>query len=157
MDAVALILVLLATVCLPAVVAACLFADEVIDHLLGAFGQWREARHLRRHLDHLEPLSAMDGGDGAAGDAHHRPVRPAIEEIAADLRRLGDQRLSMGNQSRAWRRAVLVAYDGRLREASQSLGIREHLDELHGIDLEIERLRVEGELQAAGLQLTTHR
>jgi hypothetical protein len=33
------------------------------------------------------------------------------------------------------------------------LGIEEHLDEVSGIDLELERLRVEGELQRAGLVL----
>jgi hypothetical protein len=48
---------------------------------------------------------------------------------------------------------VLRAYDDRLRLASQCLGVAEHLQELDGIDLEIERVRVEGVLQAAGLAL----
>ena len=40
-----------------------------------------------------------------------------------------------------------------LAQACRCLGLCEHLCDLHGVDLEIERLRVEGELQAAGLVL----
>ena len=45
------------------------------------------------------------------------------------------------------------AYDERLRLACRCLEVPEHLAELEGIDLEIERVRVEGELIGAGLVL----
>ena len=79
---------------------------------------------------------------------------PAIEQIAADLRRLHRQR-SAGptTESTAWLLAVRRAYDDRLRLACTCLGVAEHLDDLDGLDREIERVRVEGELEAAGLIL----
>lgn len=52
-----------------------------------------------------------------------------------------------------WRDAILGAYDEQLRMASRYLGVVEYLSELHGVDRDLERLRVEGELQAAGLYL----
>ena len=45
------------------------------------------------------------------------------------------------------------AYDDRLSLACLELEIPQHLRELTGVDLEIERVRVEGELEAAGLGL----
>lgn len=82
------------------------------------------------------------------------PRRPAIERIAADLRRLNRQRLGVARRSVMWRKAILSAYDDQLRMASRCLGVVEYLDELDGVDREIERCRVEGELQAAGLCLS---
>jgi len=81
------------------------------------------------------------------------PVGPPIEQIAADLRRLGRQRLGVATRSTVWFTAVQRAYDDRLRMACRSLAIEQHLDELRGVDLEIERVRVEGELAGAGLML----
>ena len=43
----------------------------------------------------------------------------------------------------------------RLRIACRELGIEEHLGELSDMDLDIERVRVEGALQAAGIVLHT--
>jgi hypothetical protein len=92
-------------------------------------------------------------GDDQAWVAPHGP---AIEQIAADLRRLHRQR-SAGptTESLAWLLAVRRAYDDRLCLACTCLGVTEHLNELDGLDREIERVRVEGELQAAGLVLRT--
>jgi hypothetical protein len=81
------------------------------------------------------------------------PVGPPIEQIAADLRRLGRQRLGIATRSTVWFTAVQRAYDDRLRMACRSLGVEQHLDELDGLDLEIERVRVEGELLSAGVVL----
>lgn len=78
---------------------------------------------------------------------------PPFERIAADLRRLGSDRLGIGQRNELWHTAVERAYDVKLREACHALGIGEHLDELAGIDREIERLRIEGELIAAGVRL----
>jgi hypothetical protein len=84
-------------------------------------------------------------------DAMGRPGRPPIEQIASDLRRLGRHRLGLANRNPIWHEAVRQAYDDRLRLACGCLGIQQHLTELDGLDLEIERVRVEGELRAAGL------
>jgi hypothetical protein len=74
-----------------------------------------------------------------------------IEQIAVDLSRLDLQRLRLASHSRVWHIAVQRAYDDRLRLACGCLGLEQHLAELDGTDLEIERVRVEGELHAAGL------
>lgn len=82
-----------------------------------------------------------------------RAHRLPIERIAADLRRLNRHRLGVASRSAMWHSAVLEAYDDRLRMASRCLEVAEYLDELDGTDRAIERVRVEGELQAAGLHL----
>jgi hypothetical protein len=84
-------------------------------------------------------------------DEMGQPGRPSIEQIASDLRRLGRHRLGLANRNQIWHEAVRRAYDDRLRLACGCLGIQQHLTELEGLDLEIERVRVEGELRAAGL------
>jgi hypothetical protein len=84
---------------------------------------------------------------------HSEPTCPPIEQVAADLRRLSQQRLGIATRSPVWFTAVQRAYDDRLRVASRQLGVEEHLAELTGIDLDLERVRVEGLLQAAGLAL----
>lgn len=93
---------------------------------------------------------------GDAQDWSAAPRTPAIEQIAADLRRLHRQR-SAGptTESTAWLLAVRRAYDDRLCLACSCLGVPEHMAELDGLDREIERVRVEGELEAAGLVLRT--
>ncbi|WP_433081070.1 hypothetical protein ACQP1P_44985 [Dactylosporangium sp. CA-052675] len=89
--------------------------------------------------------AARDRGEWAAG--------PPIEQVAGDLRRLNRLRESVAMRSRVWFVAVQEAYDEGLHVACAQLGVEEHLGELAGIDLEVERLRVEGELQRAGLVL----
>jgi hypothetical protein len=84
-------------------------------------------------------------------DAMGRSDQLPIEQIASDLRRLGRQRLDLATRNPVWHEAVRRAYDDRLRLACGCLGITQHLAELDGVDLEIERVRVEGELHAAGL------
>jgi hypothetical protein len=153
MQALVLMLAIVATVCLPAVVALVLCSDEGLAagavRRLAALRAAGEQRRLLGKLDRsVAPaapgtdLSVLDGGD-----------RPTIEQIAADLRRLHLQRLGVAGRSQVWQSAVRQAYDDRLRLACACLGVAEHLCELEGVDLEIERLRVEGELQAAGLVL----
>jgi len=80
------------------------------------------------------------------------PLGPPIEQIAADLRRLAGTLASSASSWSALRyEATQHAYDQLLRAACRALVIEEHIDELSGVDREIERVRVEGELQAAGL------
>lgn len=146
MSAFTLPLALLATACLPAVVAAILFADEAVRAAHDAFGRLRDRWTVRR-------LGRRLRADGAVGVdlPELADNRPAIEHIAADLRRLGRQRLTASGRSR--RAAIERAYDERLRQACRSLGVQHYLDVLDGIDREIERIRIEGELGALGLVL----
>ena len=81
------------------------------------------------------------------------PAGPPIEQLAGDLRRLNRLRVGVATRSPVWFNAVQSAYDEALRVACVQLGIDQYLDEVSGVDLEVERLRVEGELQRAGLAL----
>ena len=80
--------------------------------------------------------------------------QPAIEQIAAELRRLDRQRRGgPTTESETWSAAVARAYDEWLRAACRRLDVTEHLSTLEGVDRDIERVRIEGELQTAGLIL----
>lgn len=151
MHALVLPLALLALLCLPCLVALLVCADELMDRAAFHLSERREARRRRRLIGRLE--RALPGPRPKEPEPEPEPDHPAIEEIAADLRRLGRQRLGVAATSSVWHAAVIRAYDERLRMACRCLRVVEHLTELDGIDLEIERIRVEGELIAAGLVL----
>jgi hypothetical protein len=79
---------------------------------------------------------------------------PPVEQIAAELRRLNHQRNhGLSTESEKWSAAVATAYDAWLLAACRRLNITEHLTVLAGIDRDIERLRLEGQLETAGLVL----
>lgn len=79
---------------------------------------------------------------------------PPVEQIAAELRRLNHQRHhGPSTESEKWSAAVATAYDAWLLAACRRLNITEHLTTLAGMDRDIERLRVEGQLETAGLVL----
>ena len=144
MHAFVLALALAALVFLPCAVALIICADDLTKRIRSRIRRRRERRTLQR-LDRMLstrtlPVESLDD-----------QRQPSIQQIAADLRRLDRQRLGVATQSRVWYAAVQLAYDDRLRLASRCLGVDEHLGQLDGVDLEIERVRVEGELQAAGL------
>jgi len=108
-------------------------------------GSWRDRRSFAS-LDRDITRATADDPTEAAD--------PPIERVAADLRRLGRQRIEIGNRSPVWHLALQRAYDDRIRIACRALRVDHHLNELTGMDLDIERLRVEGELQAAGLVMS---
>lgn len=145
MHAVVLALALLALVFLPCAVAFLICAEGAAGRVRQRLRDRRDRRALQR-LDRTLPHQSLPL---AELDQH----QPSIQQIAADLRRLDRQRLGIATRSKVWHAAVLLAYDDRLRLASRCLGVPEHLDQLDGVDLEIERVRVEGELEAAGLSL----
>jgi hypothetical protein len=136
---------LLTLLCLPCVVAVAVCADEL------ALRRFRPSH--RRDVRALRRLDRALRSDEAVPS----PVTldmPSIEQIACDLRRLDQQRRGGPTQhSEKWRAAVLRAYDLRLCLACQCLGLAEHLESLEGMDRDLERLRVESELRAAGLAL----
>ena len=150
-----LLVTLIALLLLPCVMATLVFADEVSGWLgWSAAQRWRERRE-KRMLNRLDRAleGAMAGQQDALAALGADDGRPTIEQIAADLRRLGRLRLSVATTSPVWHAAILRAYDDRLRLACRYLGVGEHLDRLGGMDLEIERVRVEGALAANGLVL----
>jgi hypothetical protein len=147
---------LVVLLCLPCIVAVIICADELFDRAAWTRRRRREDRALRRldrSLDTAGQLTEPDRSNGTV-PAPRVAAGPAIEQIAADLRRLDRQRHGgVTTGSATWLAAVLRAYDDRLTLASRCLGVSEHLHLLEGIDREIERVRVEGQLQAAGLAL----
>ncbi|GGK98512.1 hypothetical protein [Mangrovihabitans endophyticus] len=79
---------------------------------------------------------------------------PDLGRLSVGLRRLDRQRCSgTACGSERWLAAVLRAYDHRLQLACHCLGIAEHLDDLVGMDRAIERIRIEGKLESAGLDV----
>lgn len=137
---------LVALACLPCAVALLItHADTWLE--ISARVVRRRGRRVRDRVSRLPGLRWL------RRPAPKAPVGPPIEAIAADLRRLGRQRLGIATRSTVWFTAIQRAYDDRLRLACRSLAIEQHLDELRGVDLEIERVRVEGELIGAGLVL----
>ena len=85
--------------------------------------------------------------------ARSEPTCPPIEQVASDLRRLSRQRVGIATRSPVWFTAVQRAYDERLLLACRQLDIDEHLEGLTGVDLELERVRLEGTLELAGFAL----
>ncbi|GGQ69534.1 hypothetical protein GCM10010166_44200 [Couchioplanes caeruleus subsp. azureus] len=136
---------LLALLSLPCAVAVVACADGLPGRRLWTRRERQRNRALRR----------LDRRLGAGGAFAAPPVPgPGVEELAADLRRLGRQRRGGPTvESAAWLAAVVRAYDHRLSLASEALGLPHHLTALDGMDRDLERLRVEEELHAAGVRL----
>lgn len=140
-----------------------IYADEMLE---------RGVRAVRRVARKMVRRSELAGGwqDGPVRRWWHlswvgrvlhtvaatpppQPPGPPIEQLAGDLRRLNRLRTGVATRSQVWFNAVQRAYDEGLRVACGQLGIDQYLGEVAGVDLEVERLRVEGELQRAGLAL----
>ncbi|MGC5032904.1 hypothetical protein [Micromonospora sp. DT229] len=145
-------LALIAVVFVPVLIALVVCTDEVLARFTCGFDEWRTRRRERRLIRQLD--QAVTAG-GEALDALDSPDRRPLEQLAADLRCLRRNRL--GGAAVVWHSSVLDAYDDRLRRACRALGITEHLVELTGIDRQLERVRIEGELDAAGLRLPAAR
>lgn len=83
----------------------------------------------------------------------HTFARP-LEQLAADLRRLGAAIRTLPRGSTHTRRKALqLAYDDTLVAACRALDLPETLGDLSpGVDRDLERLRVEMSLESAGLR-----
>lgn len=105
----------------------------------GRIGRWAAVAACRCHLLPAQPALAR---------------HPPVERIAASLRRLSWEGLHLPpGTPLAKRKAVWMAYDDRLIAACRALDVPQYLDELDdGPDRELERLRVEAALEAAGLR-----
>jgi biopolymer transport protein ExbB/TolQ len=96
--------------------------------------------------------------------AHRQAVRELrrqqipIEQLAADLRRLRAILGSDAHRSAAHQMGNRLAYDKLLRQVCEMLEIEHELDgDSIGFERDIERIRVEAELERAGLILSDRR
>ena len=97
--------------------------------------------------------------------AHRQAVRELrrqqgvpIEQLAADLRRLRAIVGSDAHRSAAHQMGNRLAYDKLLRQVCEMLEIEHELDgDSIGFERDIERIRVEAELERAGLILSDRR
>lgn len=107
--------------------------------------RWRQNRAIS--ADHRRAVRALRRPDGVP-----------IEQVAADLRRLRSIVRSDANRSAAHQMGNRLAYDRLLRQACQMLEISHELDdESTGLERDIERVRVEAELERAGVMVTDRR
>jgi hypothetical protein len=110
----------------------------------GNRADWRALRRLDRTINQPPAMDRL---------TRERRL-PPVEQIAAELRRLNHQRYhGLSTESEKWSAAVATAYDAWLLAACRRLNITEHLTTLAGIDRDLERLRVEGQLETAGVVL----
>jgi hypothetical protein len=99
----------------------------------------------------------LDGRQRSATDpaaAPHAGGRP-IEQVAADLRRLRVAVATDQHRSATHQLANRVAYDQLLMQACAMLDVPHDLGKTAGRERDIERLRVEAELERAGIVLIT--
>ena len=106
---------------------------------------------LDEHLGRRPPA----GPDGVGEAAPHLRGRP-IEQLAADLRRLRVAVATDHQRSATHQLANRVAYDQLLMQACEMLDVPHDLGKnTAGPERDIERLRVEAELERAGVVLST--
>jgi hypothetical protein len=81
------------------------------------------------------------------------PEVPPLERTAATLRRLQGMIETSQNLSATRYHGIQMAYDRTLLDACASLGIPENLYGSCGFEHSVERLRIEAELERAGVSL----
>jgi hypothetical protein len=141
----AILLALMTLAMLPCLVVFVVFADAFLNAV--RWQRWRIHRAGSDDGPAIEPTAEaeIDQPD---------PAGPPLEQIAAEIHRLTYARRTATAGTPRFV-AATRAYDRRLGHACRALEIDEHLTELDGVDLELERLRVEGELLSAGFVLDT--
>lgn len=177
-SAIPLTLGVIALVGMPAAIAAIICADEVVASFRQRAEQARSSWQEQRTLDRLERALAPAPPAGPPWVAAARVASEALSSAGQSVVSFAAQRLNAVGIAPAWLPAPAQAgsalvpfeevvaqlrdlpradarYDDALIAACLCLGVRHHLDELSGLDREIERLRVEGALIAAGLTLST--
>jgi hypothetical protein len=111
----------------------------------GAISNWRESR--RQNAELRRNPRAM-----------HRQQGVPLEQVAANLRRLRGVLTVDAHRSAVHQIGNRVAYDQVLIQASEMLQIEHDLAKRSaGIERDIERLRVEAELERAGVVLSNRR
>ena len=126
------------------VLAATALASFVLGGVLYARQLGAQAVRVARNL-HLLPQPAPT------------PMGRPLEQIARDLRRVQPEaRRHREGTTHAKHLGVVAAYDDLLLEACRAMRVLTSLEALpEGIERESERLRVEYELERAGLSIRT--
>jgi hypothetical protein len=121
------------------------FYDLLAGRWDGSLGRWRERRsESAAHRQAVRELRRQQG--------------VPIEQLAADLRRLRAIVGSDAHRSAAHQMGNRLAYDKLLRQVCEMLEIEHELDgDSIGFERDIERIRVEAELERAGLILSDRR
>jgi len=139
-----IVVLVAALLCLPGAVAMVVCADTLP----------RRRAWTRNGRRDIRALTALDRQLSRATPVPRPAEQLCLDEVAAELRRLGRQRRGGPTTGSAvWLAAVVRAYDDRLLIASEAYGVTHHLRDLEGMDRDLERIRVEERLRAAGLQL----
>ena len=104
---------------------------------------------LDQHLTVPQPAACCGCGVSDPMDSW-----PAIEQVIAELRRLSRARQrGLVSESGLWGVAVERAYDRWLQLACHYVSVSHYLFKLTDMDRELERVRIEAELTAAGLPI----
>ena len=121
------------------------FYDLLAGRWDGSLRRWRERRsESAAHRQAVRELRRQQG--------------VPIEQLAADLRRLRAIVGSDAHRSAAHQLGNRLAYDKLLRQVCEMLEIEHELDgDSIGFERDIERIRVEAELERAGLILSDRR
>lgn len=108
----------------------------------------------RRRATGAHPAGRRVPRNTVANGPVEGPRRP-LERVAADLRRLARE-LAMvpGGMPMERRRGLLAAYDDLLVEAARLLDVPQQLTDVPPEARELERIRLLGSLEAAGLVVT---
>jgi hypothetical protein len=137
LEALAILLALVALAMLPCLVVFLVFVDAFMRTV------HRQRRRIRR-----------EAAAAAELPAEPEPTGPPLERIAAEIHRLTRARRTCEAGTPRFI-AATRAYDRRLTFACRALELDEHMSGLYGVDLDLERLRVEGLLLHAGFVLDT--
>jgi hypothetical protein len=126
------------------IIGLALLPLALVSLFLHARGLLRRATSLGRRVGLVPPLIEQAAG-------------PPLEDLAATLRRLHPAvRSPRAETTPVRQQGILAAYDGVLVAAATALAIPTTLADLpEGLDHEAERLRIEHELQRAGLSWQT--
>ena len=110
-----------------------------------SLARWRRKRaESTEHRRNVKALAKLQG--------------VPIERLAADLRRLRGVLATDAHRSAAHQMGNRLAYDRVLMQTCEMLNISHDLEQNStGIDRDIERLRVEAELERAGVVISTRR
>jgi len=101
----------------------------------------------------LQRATSLGRRIGLVPSLIEQPTGPPLEDLAATLRRLHPAvRAPRAETTPVRQQGIIAAYDGVLVAAAAALGVPTTLADLpEGLDHEAERLRIEHELQRAGL------
>ncbi|HEU4349581.1 MAG TPA: hypothetical protein VFR35_17530 [Actinoplanes sp.] len=139
-------------VVLATALAALISAPYVIAVMMRSHDPTIREAWIRRARQDRPALHSLDRA--ALGTVPADAPLPSFEQVAAELNRLHRQRgngTSRGSEK--WLTAMGDAYDEWLRVACRHLAVSDHLSGLDGPDRDLERVRIEAELSAAGLEL----